>query len=118
MAYCASLIQRDFRDSVSAIKQIPVSIPSGGQVPLSSLASIEYSSGPPEVRSENGQLPGACKVKQASSPNGLASLAMRIVDQNHRLLGDGPKGTARPLVKPHTRGKILTLRLITCSENR
>ena len=49
-------LQRDFRDSVSAIKQIPVSIPGGGEVPLSSLASIEYSSGPPEVRSENGQL--------------------------------------------------------------
>ena len=31
-------------------------MPGGAQVPLSDLASIEYASGPPEVRSENGQL--------------------------------------------------------------
>jgi Cu(I)/Ag(I) efflux system membrane protein CusA/SilA len=49
-------LQRDFRDSVSAIRQIPVAVPGGAQVPLSALASIDFSSGPPEVRSENGQL--------------------------------------------------------------
>jgi Cu(I)/Ag(I) efflux system membrane protein CusA/SilA len=49
-------LARDFRDTVPAIRQIPVAIPGGAQVPLSSLAAIEYSSGPPEVRSENGQL--------------------------------------------------------------
>ena len=49
-------LQRDFRDSVSAIRQIPVAVPGGAQVPLAQLASIEFSSGPPEVRSENGQL--------------------------------------------------------------
>ena len=47
---------RDFRDSISAIRQIPVAVPGGAQVPLAELASIEYASGPPEVRSENGQL--------------------------------------------------------------
>jgi Cu(I)/Ag(I) efflux system membrane protein CusA/SilA len=49
-------LQRDYRDSVSAIRQIPVAVPGGAQVPLSELAAIEYASGPPEVRSENGQL--------------------------------------------------------------
>jgi len=49
-------LARDFRDTLSAIRQIPVAIPGGAQVPLSSLASIEFNSGPPEVRSENGQL--------------------------------------------------------------
>ena len=49
-------LQRDFRDSVAAIRQIPVAVPGGAQVPLSSLAAIQYASGPPEVRSENGQL--------------------------------------------------------------
>jgi Cu(I)/Ag(I) efflux system membrane protein CusA/SilA len=49
-------LQRDFRDSVAAMRQIPVAVPGGAQVPLSELATIEYSSGPPEVRSENGQL--------------------------------------------------------------
>jgi Cu(I)/Ag(I) efflux system membrane protein CusA/SilA len=63
-------LQRDFRDSVSAIQQIPVSIPGGGQVPLSSLASIEYSSGPPEVRSENGQLVTYVSVDTTASDFG------------------------------------------------
>ena len=49
-------LQRDFRDSVSAIRQIPVAVPGGAQVPLSDLAAINYAGGPPEVRSENGQL--------------------------------------------------------------
>jgi Cu(I)/Ag(I) efflux system membrane protein CusA/SilA len=47
---------RDFRDNIDAIRQIPVVVPGGAQVPLSELAAIEFSSGPPEVRSENGQL--------------------------------------------------------------
>ncbi len=47
---------RDFRDNLPAIRQIPVAVPGGAQVPLSDLASIQFSSGPPEVRSENGQL--------------------------------------------------------------
>ncbi len=49
-------LQKDFRDTISAIRQIPVAVPGGAQVPLSELASIEYASGPPEIRSENGQL--------------------------------------------------------------
>ncbi len=49
-------LSRDFRDSVAAIKQIPVAVAGGAQVPLSELATIGYASGPPAVRSENGQL--------------------------------------------------------------
>jgi Cu(I)/Ag(I) efflux system membrane protein CusA/SilA len=49
-------LQRDFRDSIAAMRQIPVAVSGGAQVPLSELASVDYSSGPPEVRSENGQL--------------------------------------------------------------
>jgi len=49
-------LQRDFRDSIAALRQIPVAIPGGAQVPLYSLAAIEFASGPPEIRSENGQL--------------------------------------------------------------
>ncbi|MCE0523815.1 MAG: CusA/CzcA family heavy metal efflux RND transporter [Methylacidiphilales bacterium] len=49
-------LARDFRDNLQAIRQIPVTVSGGAQVPLSELASIQFSSGPPEVRSENGQL--------------------------------------------------------------
>jgi Cu(I)/Ag(I) efflux system membrane protein CusA/SilA len=49
-------LQRDFRDSISAVRQIPVALPGGVQIPLSQLASVQFASGPPAVRSENGQL--------------------------------------------------------------
>ncbi|MDE1171736.1 MAG: CusA/CzcA family heavy metal efflux RND transporter [Verrucomicrobium sp.] len=58
---------RDFRDSVEAIKQIPVPTPSGAQVPLSAVASVGFESGPPEVRSENGQLVGFVFVDTTAS---------------------------------------------------
>ncbi len=63
-------LQRDFRDSISAISQIPVAVPSGAQVPLSQLASIQYSSGPPEVRSESGQLVTYVSVDTVASDFG------------------------------------------------
>jgi Cu(I)/Ag(I) efflux system membrane protein CusA/SilA len=64
-------LQRDFRDSISAIRQIPVAIPGGAQVPLSSLAAIEYASGPPEVRSENGQLVSYVSVDTVAGDFGV-----------------------------------------------
>jgi Cu(I)/Ag(I) efflux system membrane protein CusA/SilA len=63
-------LQRDFRDSVAAMRQIPVAVPGGAQVPLSELATIEYSSGPPEVRSENGQLVTYVSVDTTASDFG------------------------------------------------
>jgi Cu(I)/Ag(I) efflux system membrane protein CusA/SilA len=61
---------RDFRDNLSAIRQIPVAVPGGAQVPLSTLASIQFSSGPPEVRSENGQLVTYVSVDTTASDFG------------------------------------------------
>ncbi len=63
-------LARDFRDNVSAIRQIPVSIPGGAQIPLSELASIQFSSGPPEIRSENGQLAAYVSVDTTASDFG------------------------------------------------
>lgn len=61
---------RDFRDNLPAIRQIPVAVPGGAQVPLSDLASIQFSSGPPEVRSENGQLVGFVSIDTLASDIG------------------------------------------------
>jgi Cu(I)/Ag(I) efflux system membrane protein CusA/SilA len=61
---------RDFRDNLPAIRQIPVMVPGGAQVPLSDLASIQFSSGPPEVRSENGQLVTYVSVDTTASDFG------------------------------------------------
>jgi len=47
---------RDFRDNPEALKRVLVSTPAGAQVPISQLASIEFLTGPPMLRNEDGQL--------------------------------------------------------------
>jgi copper/silver efflux system protein len=47
---------RDFRDSPEAIGQLLVSGERGMQVPLVQVADIEFTPGPPMIRSENGYL--------------------------------------------------------------
>ena len=49
---------RDFREDLDALKRVLVPTPTGAQVPISLLADINYKTGPPSVRSENGKLVG------------------------------------------------------------
>ena len=49
---------RDFRDDLDALKRVLVATPSGAQVPISMLTDINYKTGPPSIRDENGQLVG------------------------------------------------------------
>ena len=49
---------RDFRDDLDAIKRVLVPTPTGAQIPISMLADINYKTGPPSIRNENGQLVG------------------------------------------------------------
>jgi Cu(I)/Ag(I) efflux system membrane protein CusA/SilA len=49
---------RDFRNDIDALKRVLVPTPTGAQVPISLLTDIEYKTGPPSVRSENGKLVG------------------------------------------------------------
>src|SRR5213593_2988179 len=49
---------RDFREDLDALKRVLVATPTGAQVPIDLLADIRYKTGPPSVRSENGQLVG------------------------------------------------------------
>src|SRR5438094_4011676 len=49
---------RDFREDLDALKRVLVPTPTGAQVPISMLADIHYTTGPPSVRSENGKLVG------------------------------------------------------------
>jgi Cu(I)/Ag(I) efflux system membrane protein CusA/SilA len=46
---------RDFRDNPQAIAQVLVTTPTGVQVPLGEVADIAINSGPPMIKSENGQ---------------------------------------------------------------
>ena len=49
---------RDFRDDLDSLKRVLVATPTGAQVPISTLADINYKTGPPSIRDENGQLVG------------------------------------------------------------
>jgi len=49
---------RDFRQDIDALKRVLVPTPTGAQVPISMLADINYKTGPPSIRNENGQLVG------------------------------------------------------------
>ena len=47
---------REFRDDPEALKRVMVATPTGAQVPLTQVADIHFETGPPMIRSENGQL--------------------------------------------------------------
>jgi Cu(I)/Ag(I) efflux system membrane protein CusA/SilA len=49
---------RDFRQDIASIKRVLVPTPTGAQVPIELLADISFKTGPPSIRSENGQLVG------------------------------------------------------------
>lgn len=49
---------RPFRESADDLENILVPTPSGAHIPLSELASISFTEGPPMVRSENARLTG------------------------------------------------------------
>jgi len=51
-------LAQDYRNSIDKIKRIPVSTPSFGVVPLSAVADIMISEGPPMINSENAMLRG------------------------------------------------------------
>ena len=48
----------DFRQDIDSLKRVLVPTPAGAQVPLGSLADIQYQTGPPDIREEDGQLVG------------------------------------------------------------
>jgi Cu(I)/Ag(I) efflux system membrane protein CusA/SilA len=49
---------REFRDHREALQRVLVSTPAGAQIPLPQVADIEFSTGPPMIRSEDGRLVG------------------------------------------------------------
>ena len=49
---------REFREDLEALKRVLIPTPTGAQIPISQVAKIELTTGPPMVRSEDGQLVG------------------------------------------------------------
>jgi Cu(I)/Ag(I) efflux system membrane protein CusA/SilA len=73
---------RDFRNDINQLKRVLVATPTGDQVPISLLADIQYRTGAPEVRTENGQLVGFVFVDITSSDiNGYVNAANKKIDQ-------------------------------------
>jgi Cu(I)/Ag(I) efflux system membrane protein CusA/SilA len=58
---------RDFREDLDALKRVLVPTPTGAQVPISLLADIEFKTGPPSIRDENGQLVGFVFIDTTTS---------------------------------------------------
>jgi Cu(I)/Ag(I) efflux system membrane protein CusA/SilA len=49
---------RDYRDNLDALERVLVPTSTGAQIPITQVANIEFQTGPPSVRSEDGQLVG------------------------------------------------------------
>jgi len=58
---------RDYRGDIGALARVLLATRAGAQVPLAEVADIRYASGPPSVRSENGQLVGFVFVDTTAS---------------------------------------------------
>lgn len=52
-------LAQDYRNSIDALKRIPLETPTLGTIPLSSVATIRFEDGPPMITSENALLRGA-----------------------------------------------------------
>lgn len=53
---------RDYRDHVTTLERVLVPTPMGAQVPITQVADIAFRTGPPSIRSEDGQLVGVVFV--------------------------------------------------------
>jgi Cu(I)/Ag(I) efflux system membrane protein CusA/SilA len=81
----------DFRQDLDAIKRVLVPLPAAetggspvpGQIPISMLADISFKTGPPSIRTENGQLVGFVFVDITSDDiQGYVDAASRRVAQS------------------------------------
>jgi Cu(I)/Ag(I) efflux system membrane protein CusA/SilA len=80
---------REFRDDPEQLGRILVATPSGAQVPLSQVASIQSTLGPPMIRSEGGKLVGFVFVDTERPIADYVAEAKRVVQSEVTL----PAGT-------------------------
>ena len=50
--------QRELRTDIEELERVVISTPTGAQIPISLLADINFSTGPPQIRNEDGQKVG------------------------------------------------------------
>jgi copper/silver efflux system protein len=82
---------RDFREDPKALERVLLSLPSGGQVPASEVATLRMVEGPAMIRDENGRLAGYVYVDVAGRDIGsFVDEAKRVVSEKVRV----PEGYA------------------------
>ncbi|MGH9761552.1 MAG: efflux RND transporter permease subunit, partial [Blastocatellia bacterium] len=73
---------RDFRGDLETLGRVLVPTPTGAQIPISMLADIHYSMGPPMIRDEEGQLTGYVFVDvTATDYEGYVRRAQQMIDE-------------------------------------
>jgi Cu(I)/Ag(I) efflux system membrane protein CusA/SilA len=74
---------RDFRDDPSELDRVLVSTSSGAQVPITQLATLKITTGPPVIKSEDGELVGYVYVDIAGRDvGGYVNAAQRAVAES------------------------------------
>jgi len=73
---------RDSRSDADRIRVLPIATPGGGMVPLGQVADVQYASGPPMIRSEDGRLVGTVYVDPGDVPlaDWVATAKQRVAD--------------------------------------
>lgn len=86
----AMRLAQDFRSDIAEIKRIPIQTPNYGVIPLSAVADIEISEGPPMINSENAMLRGTVLFNIRGRDMGsVVNDAKKIIDKEFSKL---PKG--------------------------
>ena len=77
---------RHTRDSIEKIKQLPLVTPSGAHIPLSRIADIKVTQGPPMIKTENARLNGWTFVDIRDTDLGsYVTNAKKILSENLKL---------------------------------
>jgi Cu(I)/Ag(I) efflux system membrane protein CusA/SilA len=77
---------RELRDSVEKLRALPIVTERGAQIPLSAVAALEVSDGPPMLRSENARLSGWIYVDVRGRDLGsVVADAQRVVREQVKL---------------------------------
>lgn len=76
---------RDYRDNIEALERVFVQTKTGAQIPMSQLAKLEFRTGPPALRNEDGQLVSFVFVDVDEAAIGIADyvdLAREVIAES------------------------------------
>ncbi|CAG0994938.1 Cation efflux system protein CusA [Flavobacteriales bacterium] len=83
-------LAQDFRSDIAEIKRTPIQTANYGVVPLSAVADIEFSEGPPMINSENAMLRGTVLFNVRGRDMGsVVSDAKKRIDADFKKLPNG-----------------------------